>query len=59
LFLTVRSKQGPAPPRGQLRPKRLPLLHLRELLASLAHFGDVDGTCSRLRGDLDRIMGHQ
>jgi fructosamine-3-kinase len=48
-FFSLYQELNPSPPGWT---KRMPLLHLRELLSTIAHMGDADGAAQRLRGIL-------
>jgi len=48
-FFDLYQELNPSPPGWA---ERMPLLHLRELLSTIAHMGDADGAAQRLRGIL-------
>jgi fructosamine-3-kinase len=48
-FFGLYQELNPSPPGWA---ERMPLLHLRELLSTIAHMGDADGAAQRLRGIL-------
>jgi fructosamine-3-kinase len=48
-FFDLYQELNPSPPGWR---ERMPLLHVRELLSSMAHLGDTDGSARRLRRTL-------
>jgi fructosamine-3-kinase len=54
-FFDVYQEINPSPPGWA---ERMPLLHVRELLSSMAHIGDSEGDARRLRSILAPFYRH-